>query len=239
MAGGPHFPRGALTFLRTLARNNDREWFKAHRDDYLRLVREPLEAVVARLDVDFRSFAPELVASPAVSIYRIWRDTRFSDDKSPLKTHVAAIFPCRGLPKHQGAGLYLQVSPREVLLGGGVYAPGTGQMHAIRRHIAANFGRFRSIVESPGFRRTVGPVEGDRLGRPPRGFPKDHPAGDYLRLTQVLAWREYPAGLASSPSFYPTVLRVFRAVAPLARFLNEPLLPPSPPTRAARQPERS
>jgi uncharacterized protein (TIGR02453 family) len=232
MGTGPNFPRGAVTFLRTLARHNDREWFRAHRDDYDRLLRSPLEAIVNQLDLDFRSFAPELVASPAASIYRIWRDTRFSDDKSPLKTHVAAVFPRRGLPKHQGAGLYLEVGTREVLLGGGIYAPRTSEIHAIRRHIAANFGRFRSIIESPGFRRAVGPVQGERLARLPRGFPTGHPAGEYLRLKQVLAWREYPARLASSPSFYSTVLRVFRAMAPLTTFLNEPLRPSLPDTRA-------
>ena len=100
------FSPQALTFLRALKRNNNREWFAARKNEYERLVREPMLTLIDRLAADLPAFAPELVASPKASLYRIYRDTRFSEDKTPLKTNVAAIFPCRGLPKHQGAGLY-------------------------------------------------------------------------------------------------------------------------------------
>ena len=110
-----------------------------------------MAALVDRLAGDFRSFAPDLVANPKTAIYRIYRDTRFSDNKTPLKTNVAAIFPCRGLPKHQGAGLYLEVAPGWVWVGGGMYSPETSQLLAVREHIAANHRRLRAIVESPAF----------------------------------------------------------------------------------------
>ncbi len=100
-----------------------------------------------------------------MSLYRVYRDTRFSPNKAPLKTHVAAVFPCRGLKKHQGAGLYFEVSPGGVWVGGGLYAPDTSQLHAVREHIAANHRRLRAIVEAPGFRREVGRLEGERLQR--------------------------------------------------------------------------
>lgn len=220
----PRFPPAALTFLRALKRNNRREWFLAHRDDYERHVRQPMTTFVERLAEDFREFAPELVANPKTSMYRIYRDVRFSPNKAPYKTHVAAVFPTRGLPKHEGAGLYFHVSPDEVWVGGGMYAPETSQIHAVREHIAANVKRLRAIVESPGFRRTVGSLEGERLQRVPRGFPKDHEAAEYLKFRQFLAGAEFPPALATSPKFYPTLLTVFRRVAPLMRFLNEPLL---------------
>ena len=102
---------------------------------------------------DFRAFAPDLVASPKTSLYRIYRDTRFSENKAPLKTHIAAVFPCRGLAKHQGAGLYLEVAPAWVWVGGGMYAPEPSQLQAVREHIAANVRRLRAVVESPAFRR--------------------------------------------------------------------------------------
>ena len=117
-----------------------------------------MAALVDRLAGDFRSFAPDLVANPKTAIYRIYRDTRFSDNKTPLKTNVAAIFPCRGLPKHQGAGLYLEVAPGWVWIGGGMYSPETSQLLAVREHIAANHRRLRAIVESPAFLRAVGPA---------------------------------------------------------------------------------
>ena len=113
-AAPPRFTPAALKFLRALKRNNRREWFNAHRDDYEAHVRQPMTVIIERLGVDFRAFAPELVASPRVSLYRIYRDTRFSENKTPYKTHVAAVFPTRGLAKHEGAGLYFHVSPEEV-----------------------------------------------------------------------------------------------------------------------------
>jgi uncharacterized protein (TIGR02453 family) len=204
------FPPQTLTFLRALTRNNDREWFKDRKARYEAHVRGPMLALVERLAGDFAAFAPELVASPRASLYRIYRDTRFSEDKTPLKTHVAAVFPCRGLPKHQGAGLYLEVAPGWVWVGGGMYAPDTTQLQAVREHIASNLLRLRAIVESPSFKRTVGRLDGE--------------AAAYLRYRQFLAGAEFPPAFATSPRFYAGVLNVFRQVSPLIRFLNEPLL---------------
>jgi uncharacterized protein (TIGR02453 family) len=218
------FSPKALAFLRALKRHNDREWFRARKDRYEAELRAPMAALVDRLAGDFRSFAPDLVASPKTAIYRIYRDTRFSNNQAPLKTNVAAIFPCRGLPKHQGAGLYLEVAPGWVWVGGGMYSPDSSQLLAVREHIAANHRRLRTIVESRTFLRIVGPLHGEKLQRVPRGFAKDHPAAEFLKYRQFMAGREFPASFATSPRFYSGVLAVFRQVAPLARFLNEPLL---------------
>jgi uncharacterized protein (TIGR02453 family) len=220
----PRFTAETLRFLRALKRNNRRDWFNAHRDDYETYVRQPMTAIVERLAIDFRAFAPELVASPKVSMYRIYRDTRFSENKTPYKTHIAAVFPTRGLLKHEGAGVYFHVSPEEVWIGGGMYAPDAPQLLAVREHIAANLRKLRAIVESPGFRKQFGALEGEKLKRVPRGFPTDHPAAEYLKFRQFLAGAEFPASLASSPKFYGTLLTVFRETTPLTRFLNAPLL---------------
>jgi uncharacterized protein (TIGR02453 family) len=167
----PGFSDKTITFLRALKRNNRREWFNAHKDQYEQHVRQPMAAMVERLAEDFRGFAPELVASPRLSMYRIYRDTRFSENKTPYKTHVAAVFPTRGLLKHEGAGLYFHLSPEEVWIGGGMYAPQPSALAAVREHIATNHRRLRTIVESPGFKRRLGVLEGERLQRVPRGFP--------------------------------------------------------------------
>jgi uncharacterized protein (TIGR02453 family) len=218
------FSPGALAFLRALKRHNRREWFKPRKEKYEALVREPMIAMIERLATDFRSFAPDLVASPKASLYRIYRDTRFSENKAPYKTHAAAVFPTRGLPKHAGAGLYFHISPDEVWVGGGMYSPDTSQLQAVREHIAANVRRLRTIVESPGFRRSVGALEGERLQRVPRGFSRDHEAAEFLKYRQFLAGCEFPPPFATNPRFYDGVLKVFRQVAPLIKFLNEPLL---------------
>jgi uncharacterized protein (TIGR02453 family) len=220
----PRFSTGTLSFLRRLKRNNRREWFNAHREEYERDVRDPMIAVIERLAVDLRSFAPDLVASPKRSLYRIYRDIRFSEDKKPYKTHVAAVFPCRDLPKHEGAGMYFHVAPDGVWVGGGLWAPQTPQLQIIREHVASNHRRLRAIVTAPAFRKTVGALEGDRLQRVPRGFPKDHEAAEYLKHRQFLAGAEFPAAFATSPKFYRGLVGVFRSISPLVRYLNEALL---------------
>jgi len=181
-------------------------------------------ALLDRLAVDLRSFAPELVCEPRVSLYRIYRDTRFSADKSPLKTHVAAHFPPRGFPRGEGAGLYFHIAPGEVWIGGGLYMPSSSDLRLIREHIAANYKSLSRIVHGAVFRQTVGTLAGEQLSTMPRGYLKAHPAADYLRFKQFLAGREFEPAFATDDRFYSELLHIFRAVAPLVRFLNAPLV---------------
>jgi uncharacterized protein (TIGR02453 family) len=217
------FTRKTLAFLRALKRNNDREWFRARKAEYELHVRGPMIELLARLANDFRTFAPEFIADPKVSMYRIYRDTRFSEDKSPLKTHVAAHFPTRGFPRNEGAGLYLEIAPQWVWIGGGLYMPSTSDLQAIREHIAATHPLLHRLVSAPAFTRVIGQLEGERLTRVPRGYLKDHPAAHYLQFKQFLAGREFAADFATTTSFYPEVIRTFKAVTPLVRFLNAPM----------------
>jgi uncharacterized protein (TIGR02453 family) len=222
------FTDKTLAFLRALKRNNDRDWFRARKAEYEQHVRGPMVEVIGRLAADFRGFAPEMVADPKVSLFRIYRDTRFSEDKTPLKTNVAAHFPVRGLPKGSGAGLYFEVAPGWVWIGGGVYRPSSRDLTALRQHIAATHPKLHRIVTARPFTSVLGPLEGDRLTRLPRGYRADHPAADYLRFKQFLGFRQYEAGFATTSEFYPGLLEAFRALTPLVRFLNEPLAgPPS------------
>jgi uncharacterized protein (TIGR02453 family) len=218
------FTRKTIAFLRALKRNNNREWFKGRKVDYETYVRGPMIDLLARLAAEFRSFAPELACEPKVSLFRIYRDTRFSADKSPLKTHAAAHFPHRALGKSGGSGLYFEVSPQSVWIGGGIYMPATHELAAIRAHIDEHHRELRRIVEAKPFRTTVGELQGEQLTRVPRGYAKDHPAAHYLRFRQFLAGREYPPEFAYDPRFYPELVKVFRGVAPLVRFLNTPLV---------------
>src|SRR6266849_4850211 len=107
----PRFTAETLKILRGLKRNNRRDRFNAHRDAYDVHVRLPMIGIIERLADDLREFAPEIVASPKTSMYRIYRDVRFSENKAPYKTHVAASFPPRGLGKGGGAGMYFHISP--------------------------------------------------------------------------------------------------------------------------------
>jgi uncharacterized protein (TIGR02453 family) len=218
------FTAKTLSFLRALKRHNDREWFRARKDDYERHVRSPMIDVLARLATDFKTFAPELISDPKVSLFRIYRDTRFSSDKTPLKTAVGAHFPSRQFARNQGAGLYFEIAPAWVWIGGGMYMPSTSDLQAIRNQIAATHPRLHRLVTAPPFRKAVGELTGDRLTRVPNGYLKDHPAATYLQFKQFIGGREYDAAFATSSRFYPELLRVFKAVSPLVRFLNRALL---------------
>ena len=218
----PFSPK-TVRFLRSLKRNNDREWFRARRDQYDAHVHAPMLVLVERLAEDFRSFAPELVASPKQSLFRIYRDTRFSDNKKPLKTHAAAVFRTRDLPRPQGAGLYFEIAPGWVWFGGGMWRPEPPELVRIRAHIADTWPEIRSITRAPAFRRRFGELSGDATTRVPRGYPAEHPAASFLKHRQFYGGAEFPAALTYRAEFYPTLIATFKALMPLVRFLNEPL----------------
>jgi len=219
----PAFPKAGLQFLKSLKRNNRREWFQNHKEEYEDQVRIPMESIVEAIAPELERFASDLQASRKASLYRIYRDTRFSKDKRPYKTHVAAGFPPSGLERHQGAGLYFHIAPGEFLIGGGLYSPEPQDLLAVREQIAEHYLQFRSIITAPRFKKMFGEIQGEQLIRVPRNYPKDHPAEFYLRLKQYLAARKFPAEVSTTAQFGTIVLETFRALYPFIRFLNEPI----------------
>jgi uncharacterized protein (TIGR02453 family) len=217
------FTAKTLSFLRSLKRNNQREWFHQRRDQYELHCRGPMIDVVARLGDDFRQFAPEMLADPKVCLLRQFRDTRFSEDKTPLKSHLGATFPNRALGRMNGAGFYFEIAPTWVWVGGGLWRPDTSQLQLVREHIVDNLPRLEKIVTSAGFKK-LGGLQGDRLTRVPRGYAKDHPAAHYLQFRQFMAFREEPAAFATKKDFYKQLRNTLETITPLVRFLNEPLV---------------
>jgi uncharacterized protein (TIGR02453 family) len=230
----PGFPPEGLKFLRQLKRNNNREWFLEHKEVYELKVKIPMTGLVLALGGEMGRFAPELNTDPKRAIYRIYRDIRFSRDKTPYKTNVAAAFAPRGNPKHAGGGLYFHIAPEEILIAGGAYMPGPAELRAIRHHIATHSEDLLEIINDREFKKLFGGLEGDRLSRLPKGFPSDHPAADLLRYKQFLAYSTSPAELAESSDFLPLIVRNFRALMPLVRFLNTPLSKESVSSGASR-----
>ena len=215
------FPPAALSFLSDLRKHNERLWFQAHRDIYEQCVKAPMVEMILRIGEAFPRFAPEMVADPKISLYRIYRDTRFSPDKSPYKTHMAAVFPVRGSPKNAGPGLYFHISPEEVLMGGGIYMPEPAVLRAVRERMAASPRTFIAIVERPKFRKAFGELEGEQLKTMPKGFSAEQEGAKYLRYKQFLFGKVFPPKLATSPRLLPTVLECFQQGMPLIRFLKE------------------
>ncbi len=223
-AAFPGFPAEALTFFRSLKRNNRREWFQPRKQTYDEIVRGPMVELVQALNAEMMKFAPGYVNEPAAAIYRLYRDTRFSNDKTPYKTHIAAIFPRRGLVKHVCAGLYFSVSPDEVEIAGGVYMPTPDELRAIRLHLLEHHKEFRKIVAARPLRTLMGDLQGSQLARVPKGFPKDHPADDLVRYKQCLFDQLLEPSLATTPKLLPELVKRFRVMMPFLDFLNAPLL---------------
>jgi uncharacterized protein (TIGR02453 family) len=221
----PGFPPEALQFLRDLKLNNHREWFQPRKQVYEEKVRGPMLELVAALGDEIAEFAPEMVTEPTKAVYRIYRDVRFSPDKSPYKTHIAAVFSPRGLEKHAGAGMYFHISVDEVLVGGGIYAPGPSELLAVRRHLAQQASKLSAILRERQFRSLFKEMTGEKLKRVPKGFPQDHPEGDLLVYKQYLAGTLLPPEIVTTPKLFRELLKHFRAITPFLRFLNEPLKP--------------
>src|SRR3712207_3689852 len=148
------------SFFRGLVKNNDRQWFAAHKAEFEQHVRGPLLAVVEAVNDKLRAFAAEYVIEPShKAIYRIYRDTRFAKDKTPYKTHIAAHFQRRGIAKNAGAGYYFAVSHEGLQVGGGMYMPGPDELAAVRGAIAADPAAFDRIFNDRKTAKLVGPLQ--------------------------------------------------------------------------------
>uniref|UniRef100_Q01NJ4 TIGR02453 family protein n=1 Tax=Solibacter usitatus (strain Ellin6076) TaxID=234267 RepID=Q01NJ4_SOLUE len=218
----PGFPQEGLDFFRKLQRNNRRDWFQPRKPVFDATLKQPMRELVAAINVGMKTFAPEYVTDPDKAIYRIYRDTRFSKDKTPYKDHIAASFPLQGTPA--GAGLYFAVSHKEVAIGGGIYMPAPETLRAIRHHVAERHQELRKIVAKPAVRQLYrAGLQGEQLTRVPKGFDPAHPAADLLRYKQLFLYVELNPDLATTSELYPTVVRHFRAITPFLRYLNAPL----------------
>ena len=222
-AGFPGFPPEGIAFLRALEKNNRREWFQPRKHVYDEKVKRPMTDLVARVMGAMMEFAPDHVGEPEKAIYRIYRDTRFSKDKTPYKTHIAAVFHRRGLCMHDGGGLYFAVSPKEVEVAGGIYMPSPETLRAVRNHLAGRHEEFRDLIGDRTLRRLLGEMQGEQLSRPPKGFGPDHPAADLLRYKQFLFYVLLDPTIATTPKLEPEIIKRFRALTPFLDFLNAPL----------------
>lgn len=219
----PYFRPAALTFLRNLAKHNDRDWFNPRKAIFESELKEPMLAVVRKITDAMMDFAPNHVRPAEKSLFRIYRDTRFSNDKRPYKTHIAAWWTHTGLDKTSGAGYYFHVSAKDVIIAAGAYMPEKEQLAAIRHWLLDNHEAFRKILQRPAVRKIFSEFEGDALTRPPKGFPCDHPAIDLIKYKQWGMSTSFPAKQSLQKDFAQTVIRHFRLLAPMVDALNTPI----------------
>ena len=223
-SGFAGFPAEALTFYRGLAGHNTREWFQPRKHIYEEQVKAPMLELVTALNQAMMAFAPDYVTDAPKAVYRIYRDTRFSPDKTPYKTHIAASFARRGMEKHGAAGLYFAISHKTVDVGGGIYLPPPETLLAVRTHIGERHAELRKITAARAVKRLFGAMQGEQLSRVPKGFSADHPAADLLRYKQYLLFTTLDAALITTPKLFVELEKHFRAMTPFLDFLNAPLV---------------
>jgi len=207
----------AFQFLVDLALNNDRSWFQPRKGDYERLLKEPLQALCAALDREFAARGIPLSADPARSPFRIYRDVRFSADKSPYKTAVSASFPWIGAGG--GVGGYLHLQPGECFVGGGMWHPAPARLGAWRAAVIADRARVHGILDDGRFRATFGRIEGDSLKRAASGFAPDDPDIDLLKLKDVTFGRPMSDVEAASPDLPASIAETLGRAVPLLELL--------------------
>jgi len=223
------FTPEAIQFLTDLAENNDRAWFQPRKSDYERLLKEPLEALCTALGERLAARGIPLQADPKRSPFRIYRDTRFSRDKSPYKTHLGASFPwveaagAAREPVDAGAhanGGYFNFQPGEMYAGGGMWMAEKPRLDALRRAIVETPDRVREAIDEPGFVAWFGGVRThESLKRIPAGYPPDHPMADMFRWKDVIFGRRLADTEVCSPSLPDLLAEGYASALPVFRFL--------------------
>ena len=222
MTTSPHFTPALFEFLDELADNNNREWFQDNKARYERDVRDALVHFVVDFGEILREISPHMVANPKLSggsIFRIYRDVRFSKDKSPYKTNAGIHFRHEVGRKVHGPGLYLHLQPSNVFVGAGIWRPNSATVGKIRGAIVANPAKWRGIVEDGAFQATY-TLEAESLKRAPRGIDPDHPLIEHLKFKSFVAVANFSQEEACLPRFIETYADACRTASPFAGFLT-------------------
>lgn len=225
MAKEVFFTEETMKFLRGLKKHNDREWFEARRDVYERALKAPMLAFVEAINAQMVEFAPEHLRPANKITMRIYRDTRFSKNKAPYKTQIAAWWARRGMEKTSGGGYYMHINPQEVLVAAGVYMPEREQLLKIRTWMAENHVAYRKLLKTAMRGGSGLSLSGeDALTRMPKGFAAEHPADELLRAKNWGVSARLPAELALQPSLLKEVVKRLKAATPVVEALNGAIL---------------
>jgi len=213
---GSYFSPEFFKFLRDLARNNNREWFQKNKPRYERFVFIPSLRFIKDAKVELKAVSPYLVADPRPfggSLFRIYRDMRFSTDKSPYKTNVAMEFWHQQGGKKSYTGLYLHLASGDSFAGAGIWHPDPSTLNRVRKAIVSRPEAWRRVRES-GLK-----MEGESLKRPPAGFDRNHPFVEDLKLKDITAGVRFSNAQVTGPRFMKDFLQASKKLDPLNKFL--------------------
>ena len=216
------FPKEGMDFLKKLKKNNNRPWFQKHKSIYDESVKFPMQCLIASLSERTGETAPEIEFNPRKSIFRIYRDVRFSKNKVPYKTSVAASFRMRedNCSPVEAPGLYLGIAPGEIYIGGGLYMPTADQLKAIRKSIVDHPDEFLAVASGKKFKKEFGEIQGEKLAKAPLGYPRDHPMIEHLKHKQFYIGKDYDdESMCLKPGFLNHVVKVLGDTMPFVRWL--------------------
>ena len=219
-----HFSEALFTFLLELQANNSRDWFKANKSRYESAVKLPLLAFITEFGPHMRSISKAFVADPRPvggSMFRIYRDTRFSKDKAPYKTHAAAHFRhVLGKDVH-APGFYLHLAPTEVFVGAGIWKPESASLKKIRDAIVEEPERWTAMKAA--MTQSGLTIDGESLKRPPRGYDKEHPLVEDLKRKTMFSSVVLTTAAATSDNFVEQTAAACKQLAPLVHYLTDAL----------------
>ncbi len=221
--GSPYFTPGTFKFLRALAKNNNREWFAAHKADYESQLRDPYLRLIAALAEPLRSVSPHYVADPRPvggSLFRIYRDTRFANDKTPYKTWAGARFGHERSKELMGEApvFYLHVEPGNHFIGGGLWHPGAESLRRVRDYLVNNPASWKTATRSAAFRKRF-ELGGDALSRPPRGYDPGHELIEDLKRKDFVCMAALDDETMLSPQLPKVLIKHFQGAAPMVDWL--------------------
>lgn len=216
-----YFSDKTFRFLRALARNNERAWFQAHREDYEQHLKQPFLRLIADLQPDIAVISPHYRADPrgnGGSLFRIHRDTRFANDKTPYKTWSGARCFHERHRQVEAPSFYIHVQPGNCFLGAGIWHPEAPTLRRIRQFIVDNPEAWKQALSAPAFRKGF-EMGGESLVRPPRGYPADHPLIEDLKRKDFVSWATLDETVVTGPRLREHIARGFAATAPLVDYL--------------------
>lgn len=216
--------KSTLDFLNKLKKNNNREWFEKNRDKY-EAAKNDVEVNTAEMLKNIRSFDKRIPSDLEARkcMFRIYRDVRFSKDKRPYKNNIGAHVQPGGKKAH-GCGYYMHIEAGGAFLAGGIWQPEAPELAKIRQEIDYNWEEFRKIVANKTFRKYFGDLtQEDKLAREPKGYPKDHPAIEYLKLKSFTVSTVLTDKEIMSKNFQKNAKEIFKAMLPLNLFLQRAL----------------
>ncbi|MFT4667133.1 MAG: hypothetical protein ACI8YQ_003713 [Polaribacter sp.] len=210
-----HIPSSAFTFLRKLQKNNNRDWFKENKDAYSK----ELEFVKAFKD----SYTAEMEKTDEIELgkmYRIYRDTRFSKNKTPYKNHFSGYL--RRASKARRGSYYFHIEPGgNTVVGGGFFSPNPADLKHIRNHISADDAPLRKVLKSATFKKYFGTLQGNQVKTSPKGFDKNDPAIDLLRYKQFYIFRTFSDKEVNGPDFLKEVVKTSKAFRPFFDYMSD------------------